>query len=198
MPEDSCPVQDSRAKVPRRFWRGPVRENARGALGMVLARRDGETIRRGRIVEVEAYGGSDDPASHAFRRQTPRNAVMFGPGGIAYVYFIYGMHFCLNIVTGIEGEAAAILVRGLEPLENISGRTDGPARLCAALNVDRQLNGDALDSDILWLEVGESPLPECAIASCPRIGINPASPAARWPWRFLVKDSKYVSKPLPR
>ena len=198
MPEDSCPVQDFRAKVPRRFWRGPVLENARAALGMVLARRDGETVQRGRIVEVEAYGGSDDPASHAYRRQTPRNAVMFEPGGVAYVYFVYGMHHCLNIVTGHQGAAAAILVRALEPLEHITGRTDGPARLCAALNVDRQLNGEALDGDNLWLEIGESPMPESAIARCPRIGINPASRAAQWPWRFPVKDNKYVSKPLPR
>ena len=105
------------AKVPCDFWRGPVLENARNALGMVLARRDAGTVRRGRIVEVEAYGGSDDPASHAYRRMTPRNAVMFGPGGVAYIYFVYGMHHCLNIVTGNKHEAAAILVRALEPLE---------------------------------------------------------------------------------
>ena len=133
------------AKVPCEFWRGPVLEKARNALGMVLARRDAGITLRGRIVEVEAYGGSDDPASHAYRRMTPRNAVMFGPGGVAYIYFIYGMHHCLNIVTGNEHEAAAILVRALEPLENISGRTDGPARLCAALNIDRRLNGVALN-----------------------------------------------------
>ena len=198
MPVNVGPASSAKCKVPRHTWRGPVLERARAALGMVLARRDGETIRRGRIVEVEAYGGSDDPASHAYRRQTPRNAVMFGPGGNAYVYFIYGMHFCLNIVTGSEGEAAAILVRALEPLENICGRTDGPGRLCAALNVDRQLNGEALDGDILWLETGGSPLPSPEIMQCPRIGINALSPAANWPWRYLVKNSRHLSKPPHR
>ncbi len=162
---------------------------------MVLACRVGGIVQRGRIVEVEAYGGSDDPASHAFRRKTPRNTVMFGPGGVAYVYFIYGMHYCLNIVTGSQGEAAAILVRALEPLENITGRTDGPARLCAALGIDRQCNGLSLDSDTLWLETGDSPLPSHEIVQCPRIGINALSPAAQWPWRFLAKNSHHVSKP---
>lgn len=195
MQDDNCPLHVVRAKVPRCFWHGPVLERARDALGMVLARRHAGKIQRGRIVEVEAYGGSDDPASHAYRRETPRNAVMFAPGGVAYVYFVYGMHYCLNIVTGGRGEAAAILVRALEPLENITGRTDGPARLCAALGVDRQLNGLSLDSDVLSLEAGESPLPSSEVIQCPRIGINGQSPAAQWPWRFLVKNSRHLSRP---
>ncbi len=186
------------AKVPCEFWRGPVLEKARNALGMVLARRDAGITLRGRIAEVEAYGGSDDPASHAYRRMTPRNAVMFGPGGVAYIYFIYGMHHCLNIVTGNKHEAAAILVRALEPLENISGRTDGPARLCAALNIDRQLNGVALNGDTLWLEPGDSPLPAQRLVCTPRVGINPDLPAAAWPWRFSMKDSPHLSKPSRR
>ena len=198
MPVNVGPASSAKSKVPCHFWRGPVLENARAALGMVLVRRDAGIVRRGRIVEVEAYGGSDDPASHAYRRQTPRNAVMFEPGGIAYVYFVYGMHHCLNIVTGSQGEAAAILVRALEPLENITGRTDGPARLCSALTIDRSFSGEALDSDVLWLEFGESPLPDSNMVRGARVGIDPASPAAEWPWRFLAKDCKYVSKPLPR
>lgn len=163
---------------------------------MVLARREAGIVKRGRIVEVEAYGGCDDPASHAYRRETPRNAVMFGPGGVAYVYFIYGMHFCFNIVTGEEGEASAILVRALEPLEHIHARTDGPARVCAALGIDRKLNGTPLDGETLWLERGGAPLPSKQIACGPRVGINPASPAARWAWRFLVKQSRHLSRPI--
>ncbi len=178
-------------KMPRSFWRGPVLDRAQDALGMVLARRRGRAIQRGRIIEVEAYGGSDDPASHAYRRQTARNAVMFGPGGAAYVYFIYGMHFCFNIVTGDAGAPAAILVRALEPLEHISGRTDGPARLCAALNIDRRLDGILLDGDILWLEVGKSPMPPSRIARGARIGLNPKSPAAQWPWRCYIAGSAH-------
>ena len=163
---------------------------------MVLARRKSGTVMRGRIVEVEAYGGCDDPASHAFRRKTPRNAVMFGPGGVAYVYFIYGMHYCFNIVTGDEGGASAILVRALEPLEHIQHRTDGPARLSAALGIDRKLNGTPLDGEKLWLERGDSPLPAKRIACGPRVGISPAVPAAQWPRRFLVKRSRHVSRPV--
>ena len=198
MQEDEGFTDRVPCKVPCHYWEGPVLEKARASLGMVLARREAGIIRRGRIVEVEAYGGSDDPASHAYRRQTPRNAVMFGPGGVAYVYFVYGMHNCLNIVTGYRGEAAAILVRALEPLENIAGRTDGPARLCAALTIDRQLNGLPLDGDIIWLEPGDSPMPESAVACAARIGINPVSPAAQWPRRYYLKDNRFVSKPLPR
>lgn len=198
MQEEHSFTANVQRKVPCHYWRGPVLEKAQAALGMVLVRREAGTIRRGRIVEVEAYGGSDDPASHAYRRQTPRNAVMFGPGGVAYVYFVYGMHNCLNIVTGRQGEAAAILVRALEPLENVDGRTDGPARLCAALNVDRQLNGLPLDGDFIWLEIGDSPMPESAIACAARIGINPNSPAAPWPWRYFLMNNRFVSRPLPR
>lgn len=182
--------------IPREFWRGPVLEKARAALGMVLVRHDAGVTRRGRIVEVEAYGGSDDPASHAYRRKTPRNAVMFEPGGVAYVYFVYGMHFCLNFVAGIAGEASAILVRALEPVEDIHGRTDGPARLCAALKIDRRHNGLPLESDALWLERGDSPIPQSRIACGPRIGINPDTPAAGRPWRFVIKDTKHASRPI--
>ncbi len=198
MTENNRLPASSRAKVARQFWQGPVLEKAQSALGMVLVRQDKGNAMRGRIVEVEAYGGSDDPASHAYRRRTPRNASMFGPGGVAYVYFVYGMHFCFNIVTGRENEAAAILVRALEPLDNLHVRTDGPARLCAALNIDRRLNGIALEGDTLWLEPGDSPLPAHQIACSPRIGINPASLGAERPWRFFVRDNPNVSKPLRR
>ena len=198
MPESNEAFTSQEDIVPRCFWRGPVLEKAQQALGMVLARREAGTVKRGRIVEVEAYGGKDDPASHAYRRKTPRNAVMFCPGGVAYVYFIYGMHYCFNVVTGEEGEAAAILVRALEPLAGIQERTDGPARLCAALGIDRRLNGAALDGNALWLERGDSPLPAKQIHRSPRIGINPALPTADRPWRLFINKNRYVSKPNRR
>ncbi len=198
MRKDQHVSSDEQAKAPCDFWRGPALERARDALGMVLVRHCAGTTMRGTIVEVEAYGGSDDPASHAYRGKTPRNSVMFGPGGLAYVYFVYGMHHCLNIVTGNKNEAGAILIRALEPLENIAGRTDGPARLCAALRIDRQLNGVRLDGDSLWLEWGNSPLPPQDILPSPRIGLNPASSAASRPWRFTVRDSRHASRPPRR
>jgi DNA-3-methyladenine glycosylase len=182
-------------KVPRWFWELDVLQAAQLALGMVLARRLDGTVIRGRIVEIEAYGGAHDPASHAHHGRTPRNAVMFGPPGMAYIYFIYGMHHCLNIVTGPEGVASALLVRALEPLANAHGRLDGPARVCAALKLDRSLNGEPLDGDVLWLEPGSSPLPPTQVLTSPRIGIAYAGEAARWPWRFSIRGNHYVSRP---
>ncbi len=198
MQEERESISADQTKVPSDFWRGPVLTMARVALGMVLVRHNAGTTMRGRIVEVEAYGGSDDPASHAYRGKTPRNSVMFDAGGLAYVYFVYGMHHCVNIVTGIENEAGAILIRALEPVENIASRTDGPARLCAALCIDRQLNGVPLDGDALWLEWGSPPLSHHEIVSSPRIGLNPASSAASRPWRFTVRDSRHASRPPRR
>ncbi len=198
MRHDRNSLDVDQAKVPSDFWRGPALARARDALGMVLVRHSAGTTMRGRIVEVEAYGGSDDPASHAYRGKTPRNSVMFYAGGLAYVYFVYGMHHCVNIVTGIENEAGAILIRALEPVANIASRTDGPARLCAALCIDGQLNGVPLDGDALWLEWGSSPLPRHEIVPSPRIGLNPASSAASRPWRFTVRDSRHASRPPRR
>ena len=195
MHRESLPTFRPGARVPRAFWHGPVLDRAQLALGMVLARRRQDVVQRGRIVEVEAYGGSDDPASHAYRGETPRNAVMFGPAGAAYVYFIYGMHFCFNIVTGAVGEPAAILVRALEPVAHVAGRTDGPARLCAALGIDRQLNGHPLDGDALWLEAPARPLPPDRIVRGPRIGLNPKSPAAHRPWRLHIDGSAHSRAP---
>jgi DNA-3-methyladenine glycosylase len=193
-------------RLARTFYARDTVQVARGLLGRRLVRRlEGERL-SGRIVETEAYVGEADAASHASRGQTARNAVMFGPAGHAYVYFIYGMHYCFNVVTEREGFGAAVLIRALEPLEGIDamrrhrhGRdgvelTNGPAKLCYALAIDRDLNGaDLVQGDALWIESGE-PLPQEDVASGPRVGVRGDKRALTVPWRFWVKDHPYVSK----
>ncbi|RLC98955.1 MAG: DNA-3-methyladenine glycosylase [Chloroflexi bacterium] len=179
---------------------------ARELLGQRLVRvLDGVRL-SGRIVEVEAYVGEDDQASHARPGRTRRNAPMFGPPGHAYVYFIYGMHHCLNAVTEREGYPAAVLIRALEPLEGFeemralrSGRPDvqltsGPARLCQALAIDRQFDGaDMCASDAsLFIERGGA-VPDDDVVTGPRIGVRGDEAALTAPWRFYIRDSRYVS-----
>jgi len=161
----------------------------------------------GTIVEVEAYIGQDDTACHASRGRTPRNAVMFGPPGHAYVYFTYGMHHCLNVVTEREGFPAAVLIRAVAPLEGVetmrdhrAGRADteltsGPAKLCQALAIDRALNGaDLCQGHDLFIEDGPR-VPARLIVTTPRIGVeNSDARARRAPWRFYVRDNAYLSR----
>lgn len=169
----------------------------------------------GRIVEVEAYVGEEDQASHARFGRTMRNAPMYGLPGRAYVYFIYGMHHCFNVVTEREGYPAAVLIRALEPLEGLEemrvrrwpepaeGRgdrpdeqlTSGPARLCQALGIDRRFDGADLCAPgaLLFLEEDAS-IPDGAVVTGPRIGVRGDEVAVTIPWRFYVRDSQHVSR----
>jgi DNA-3-methyladenine glycosylase len=180
---------------------------AREILGKRLVRiLDGERL-SGTIVEVEAYIGQDDQASHARPGRTARNASMFGPPGHAYVYLIYGIHHCLNIVTEREGYPAALLIRALEPQEGLEtmrerrgGRSDlpltsGPARLCQALAVDRKLDGADLCAPeaSLFLEK-DLTIPDEAIATGPRIGVRGDEVALSVPWRFYIQNNPHVSR----
>ncbi|MEV4543734.1 DNA-3-methyladenine glycosylase [Micromonospora echinaurantiaca] len=180
---------------------GPVLPAARGLLGCRLTA-GGVTVR---ITEVEAYAGTaGDPASHAHRGRTPRNAVMFGPAGHAYVYFTYGMHWCVNVVTGPAGEAAAVLLRAGEVVDGLAVararrpavRRDvdlarGPARLCAALGIDRSAYGTHLLGDgPVRLCPGDAPVPADAVAAGPRVGVTGAHDV---PWRFWIAGDPTVS-----
>ena len=195
------------SRFPREFFARDTLAIARDLLGARLVRSlDGQRL-SGLIVEVEAYIGQDDTACHASRGRTARNAVMFGPPGLAYVYFTYGMHWMLNVVTGEEGFPAAVLLRAIQPvegLETMRGRrgpradrelTSGPARLAQALAVDKALNGtDLMAGDRLWLEPGD-PSPAQAVQRGPRIGIHSAAEKDRLaPWRFWLRDNPYVSR----
>ncbi len=192
---------------------GDAVSTARGLLGALLVRDDGDARRVGRIVETEAYAGPDDHASHARAGRTPRTAVMFGPPGRAYVYLVYGMHHCLNVVCGPDGEASAVLIRALEPVEGLArmrqrrGRTAGPdarmaagpARACQALDVDRSFSGeDLLTPGRLWLAAPVDAVTEVDVVRGPRIGVGYAGPEwASRPWRFGVADSPSLSRPFP-
>ena len=168
---------------------------ARALIGMHLVHADGATLRVGRIVETEAYLGPRDRAAHSWRGRTPRTQVMFGPPGHAYVYFIYGFWHCLNVVTARAGIPHAVLLRALEPIAGISGRTCGPGLLCRAMNIDRRLNGIDLRGDVLWLARPAAPARAVRIGRSARIGVDYAGEWARRPWRFFDRNSACVSHP---
>jgi DNA-3-methyladenine glycosylase len=166
---------------------------ARALIGMHLVHDDGRERRAGRIVETEAYQGPRDLAAHSSRGRTPRTAIMYGPPGHAYVYFIYGFWNCLNVVTGAPGVPHAVLLRAVEPLEGPDGRTWGPGLLCRALGIDRSLNGVDLLGEVLWLEQPPRGARRPRIARATRIGVDYAGEWARRLWRFYDRDSAYVS-----
>lgn len=200
--------------LPRDFYLDPPDVVARNLLGKLLVRRyetragSRRKVERltGRIVEVEAYFGLDDPAAHAFAGKTARNAVLFGPPGFAYVYFIYGMHFCLNFSCEPEGHGAGVLLRAIEPVEGLETMarlrglaaganprllTSGPGRLCQALGIVREThNGIDVTSARSGLHVEDDCLVPGEIAVSPRIGLTKA--AAR-PLRFTIAGNPFVS-----
>jgi DNA-3-methyladenine glycosylase len=175
------------------FYRRPALVVARDLLGRTLCRElpDG-TVLRGRLVEVEAYDGLMDRASHAFRGLTQRNRFMFEKGGLAYVYFVYGMHHCLNIVTGDAGHPQAVLLRAAEPPGAASA--SGPGRLTRAFHVDRSLDGESFLKGRLWLEAGE-PVTDREIRRTRRIGVDYAGIWAKRRYRFIIKGHPDLSGP---
>ena len=195
-------------KLSREFYTRPdVLEVARDLLGkkLVVPHRNGSRV-AGIIVETEAYRGPEDRASHAFNgRRTGRTETMYGSGGVAYVYFVYGMYYQFNVVSNVADVPHAILVRALEPVEGVEimrarrhshpdhNLTNGPGKLCIAMGIDRQLDGADLLGDRVWLEDFESVSPR-QIACGPRIGIDYAEEWIDKPWRFWIKDNPFVSR----
>ena len=176
------------------FYRRDALEVARDLLGRFLCRRlpDGRVL-RGRLVEVEAYDGPSDRASHARPGLTRRNAPMFEAGGIAYVYLVYGVHHCLNIVTGSEGHPAAILLRAAESPEN-GVTASGPGRLTRAFQIDRELDRASFAGRDLWLEGGK-PVSDRETGRTPRIGVDYAGSWARRRFRFVIRGHPALSGP---
>ena len=191
------------------FLRTDTLAVAREMLGklLVVADEHGERV-SGMIVEVEAYCGIEDRGAHSYGgRRTARNEVTYGPGGHAYVFFIYGMYYQLNFVLGPVEHPHVLLIRAVEPVEGIdvmrerraqmkdTNLTSGPGKLCIALNIDRSLNGeDLVEGDKIWVEEYRAFSRE-EIAVGKRIGIDYAGEDAHLPWRFWVKGNPYVSKP---
>jgi len=160
---------------------------------MHLVHLDDGVRRVGRIVETEAYQGPRDLAAHSAKGRTTRTEVMFGPPGHAYVYLIYGMWNCLNVVARPEGVPHAVLVRALEPVAHLAARTWGPGLLCRAMHIDRRLNGTDLCGRRLWIERPPARHRAPRIARSARIGVDYAGTWADRPWRFFDRESPYVS-----
>jgi DNA-3-methyladenine glycosylase len=183
--------------LPQAFYLRDGVTVARDVLGRVLCRRiSAGTVLRAPIVEVEAYDGPRDRASHAWPGRTPRNAPMFEAGGIAYVYLIYGMHHCLNLVTGEAGHPSAVLVRAAAWTEDPRAAS-GPGKLARLFGIDRALDGAPLLGPDLWLEEG-SPVPDRAVARTPRIGVDYAGAWAARRLRFILEGHPSVSGPRGR
>lgn len=187
--------------LPPTFYARDTGDVARNLLGKILVRRIGRQIVKCRLVETEAYYGKDDPASHAARGQTRRTAVMFGKPGHAYVYFNYGVHHLLNVVTEVAGTAGAVLVRAVEPLEGtellfknrpvsqVHQLTNGPGKLTQALDVNLDFNGKSLDTAVLGII--ESEENNFRVVQSPRIGISAGKDMEL---RFCIENNKFVSR----
>jgi DNA-3-methyladenine glycosylase len=180
-------------KLPRSFYDRDTTIVAQELLGKYLVHQSRGVERIGRIVEVEAYLGPHDLAAHSARGLTERTKVMFGPPGHAYVYLIYGMYYCMNVVTEREGHASAVLLRAVEPLKNIKGRTQGPGLLCNALRIDKRLTGHDLLSDDFYVAMPPK-TNSFTIVKRPRIGVDYAKHWAKRRLRFYIKDNPFVSR----
>lgn len=198
-------------KLPRAFYLRPTLKVAKELIGKLLMRQIGDHRLAGRIVEVEAYLGEKDPASHAFRGKTKRNEVMFQNGGHLYVYFTYGMHFCSNVVTEEEGIGHAVLLRAVEPLEGLAimarnrglpfvterekqNLCSGPAKLCEAFGIAREENGTDLCGDNIGIEEEPSPATKHKVHRSTRIGITQGK---EHNWRFFLRNSPFISRGKP-
>lgn len=191
--ETICIVTNHGAKLPRSFYRRDVRIVAKDLLGMLLVHRVRGKKRIGRIVETEAYLGAHDRASHSSRSTKERKAALFGPIGHAYVYLIYGMYECTNVVVEEEGKGAAILLRALEPVQYCDGKMAGPGLLSRAMGITRALDGRDLLSGDFYIA---KPLTRqtITIVARPRIGVDYAGHWAKRLLRFYIKDNAFISK----
>ena len=206
-------VRCASAVLDRMFFQRDALSVARDLLGMVLVHESPQGVTAGRIVETEAYRGLRDRAAHSFGgRRTPRNEIMYGPAGYAYVYLIYGMHHCLNAVAVDVGQPAAVLIRALEPLAGIElmrrrraarkslvqeKLCQGPANLCRAMGIDRQHNGADLLAGPLRIERGAA-VPDRLVGKAPRVGVGYAGPDTRRLWRLYERGQRAVSMPPKR
>ncbi|HXT54239.1 MAG TPA: DNA-3-methyladenine glycosylase [Candidatus Eisenbacteria bacterium] len=191
-------------KLPRAFYQQSTIDVAKQLLGKYLVRQHAEGLTVGRIVETEAYVGPQDLACHASKGRTARTEVMFGPAGHAYVYFIYGFYYMLNLVTERQDHPAAVLIRAAEPvtgldlmkarrrLEKLRDLASGPGKLCQAFAIDRSLNGADLCDGILYIEDHGEPQPK--FQATPRIGVDYAGKWKDKRYRFFVRGSDFVSR----
>jgi DNA-3-methyladenine glycosylase len=180
-------------KLPRSFYNRDTSLVAQELLGKYLIHKTDTVERIAKIVEVEAYLGPHDLAAHSARGLTERTKVMFGPPGYAYVYMIYGMYFCVNVVTEEEGHASAVLIRAVEPVKNIELRTQGPGLLCKAMDINKKLNGHDLLSEDFYIAEGSNE-DSFSIIKKARIGVPYAKHWAKRLLRFYISKNPFISK----
>jgi DNA-3-methyladenine glycosylase len=188
-------------RLPKEFFTRNTLVVARDLIGKVICRKLGNKILKGIITEVEAYPGKNDPASHTFIGKTNRNAVMFEEGGLAYVYFTYGNHYCFNVVTGVKDKGSGVLIRGVEPLEGIDvmmknrnttdlyNLTNGPGKFAQAFLIGREINGKDLRGDEIYI-TNPAAQNKFKIVKSKRIGITKSADKL---YRFYIKDNPFVS-----
>jgi DNA-3-methyladenine glycosylase len=192
--------------LPADFYLRPTLTVARELLGKILVRRLGDRVLSGRIVEVEAYHQDGDASAHSFGGKSGRNEVMFRRGGYLYVYFTYGMHFCMNVVTEADGIGAAVLLRAVEPLEGLdvmhrhrgAGKQDrdlasGPAKICQAFGISGAENGLLLDGSVVGIRDAAA-VAAARVEQSSRVGI---SKSKELPWRFFLRDNRWISRGKP-
>ncbi|NYT86505.1 DNA-3-methyladenine glycosylase [Pollutimonas harenae] len=179
--------------LPRAFYDRDTSLVAHELLGKLLVHRFNGSELIGKIVEVEAYLGPHDLAAHTSKGITPRTQVMFGPPGHVYVYLIYGMHHCMNVVTEADGTGAAVLLRALEPVSGLTVNASGPGRLCKAMGIDKSHYGHDLCSSSLFITEDPAAMP-IDIAERPRVGVDYAGEWADKPLRFYIRGNSYISK----
>lgn len=195
-------------KLSKDFYARDAEKVARDLLGKLLIRDKRGSKTTGKIVETEAYLGKDDPASHTFGgKKTERTEIIYGPPGHAYVYLIYGMYHCFNVVTGKDGTPEGVFIRALEPVDDLDimrkrrgldsedkgNLTDGPGKLCMAMDIDKSLNGEDLTGEKLFISERKS-AKDFEITEAKRINIDYAGDAKNWKLRYLIKDNPFVSE----
>jgi DNA-3-methyladenine glycosylase len=197
-------IAGSTAKLPRSFYERDTVDVAKQLLGKYLVRKHPQGSTVGRIVETEAYIGPHDLACHAAKGRTARTEVMFGPAGHAYVYFVYGVYYMLNLVTEAADHPAAVLIRALEPIEGVElmehrrmtenrrNLCSGPGKLCQAFAIDRSLNAADLCGDVVYIEDRGEPKPR--FLAKPRIGVDYAGKWKDKPLRFLIRGNEFISR----
>ncbi len=183
-------------KLSRKFYNQPTLKIAQELLGKFLVYKRSNKKYVGKIVETEAYIGIEDKASHSSKGKTKRTALMFEQAGHVYIYMIYGMYYCFNIVTESKDYPAAVLIRAIEPVSGFKkeDKTDGPGKLCRAMKLDKKLNGLDLTKSVLCIKDQGLKINEKDIAKRKRIGVDYAGKWKNKPWRFYIKNNPYISK----
>ncbi len=182
------------AKLPKYFFNRDTRKVAQMLLGQVLIRKFGKQLYQGIITETEAYFGPHDLASHASKGRSKRTETMFGPPGVTYIYLIYGMYYCFNIVTEREGYPAAVLIRSCQPIKTYKNIVPvGPGKLCQAFRIDKKLNNQSLFGKKIWIRKGPKIIKSRYIKKAKRIGVDYAGMYKDKPWRYYLRNNKYIS-----